>query len=226
MPIHGRDPRDPLEHQSPRPALRVTICQGAPDGDRTLKTLANILWLVFAGIWLFLGYVVAAVLNAIFIITIPFAIQSLKLATFVIWPFGRTVVHRPGASSAASGCGNVIWFIFGGWYMALIHVLTGLLLCIPIITIPFAVQNFKLAALAVAPFGKEIVSNEEAQRRRAHYQAGAARGWQVPPPTAQLSPDGQTWWDGSAWQPAPSPPPLASGSPPALPPPPGNDIAF
>jgi hypothetical protein len=63
----------------------------------------------------------------------------------------------------------------------LIHILTGLLLCLPIITIPFALQNFKLAGLALAPFGKEIVSAAEARRRRAHFQSGAAGGWQVPP---------------------------------------------
>jgi uncharacterized membrane protein YccF (DUF307 family) len=164
-----------------------------------MKTLGNILWLVLAGFWLFVGYVFAALLNAVFIITIPFAIQSLKLAMFVIWPFGRTVVERPGASVAASGCANVIWFIFGGWYLALIHVLTGLLLCIPIITIPFAVQNFKLAALALAPFGKEIVSNDEARRRRTQYQAGAVTGWSPPP---------------------------GAPPPPALPPPTRSDITF
>lgn len=153
-----------------------------------MKTLGNIIWLLFAGIWLFLGYLVAAVLNAIFIITIPFAIQSLKLAMFVIWPFGRTAVDRPGASAFGSGCGNILWFILGGWYMALVHILTGLLLCLPIVTIPFAIQNFKLAGLALAPFGKEIVSNAEAQMRRAHYQSGAAGGWPAAPALPPPSP--------------------------------------
>jgi uncharacterized membrane protein YccF (DUF307 family) len=177
-----------------------------------VKTLANILWLLFAGIWLFIGYVFAAVVMSLLIITIPFAIQSLKLAMFVIWPFGRTIVDKPGASVAASGCANVIWFVFGGWYIALIHVVTGLLLCIPIITIPFAVQNFKLAFLALAPFGKEIVSNEEAQRRRAMYAVG---------------PNGA---DPTPWPAAPPPPgtpyPAAPAAPPALLPPPGKDIGF
>lgn len=177
-----------------------------------MKTFANILWLLFAGIWLFIGYVFAAVVMSLLIITIPFAIQSLKLAMFVIWPFGRTIVDRPGASAATSGCANVIWFIFGGWYIALIHVITGLLLCIPIITIPFAVQNFKLAFLALAPFGKEIVSNEEAQRRRGMYQA-ATIGAQTPP------------WP--AAPPAPGTPyPAAPAVSPALLPPRGNDISF
>jgi uncharacterized membrane protein YccF (DUF307 family) len=176
-----------------------------------VKTFANILRLLFAVIWLFIGYVFAAVVMSLLIITIPFAIQSLKLAMFVIWPFGRTIVDRPGASVAASGCANVVWFIFGGWYMALIHVVTGLLLCIPIITIPFAVQNFKLAFLALAPFGKEIVSNEEAQRRRGMHAAAigaATTSWPAAPP------------------PPGTPYPTAPAVPPALLPPPGKDIGF
>ena len=68
--------------------------------------------------------------------------------------------------------------------MALMHFVTGLLLCIPIITIPLAIQDFKLAGLALAPFGKEIVSHDEAQRRRAYYRTGAATGWQGQPTTA------------------------------------------
>jgi uncharacterized membrane protein YccF (DUF307 family) len=145
-----------------------------------VKTAGNVIWLVLAGIWLFLGYVISGILNCIFIITIPFGVQAFKLAGFALWPFGRTVVARPGASAAASGCGNILWFVLGGWYLALLHFVTGLLLCIPVITIPLAIQDFKLAGLALAPFGKEIVSNAEAQRRRAFYQAGAATGWQAP----------------------------------------------
>src|SRR5579862_5556728 len=135
-----------------------------------MKVVGNIIWFVLAGVWLFIGYVIAGILNCIFIITIPFGVQSFKLASFVIWPFGRTVVGRPGASALGSGCGNILWFVLGGWYMALVHFLTGVLLCIPIITIPLAIQDFKLAGLALAPFGKEIVSTAEAQRRRAYFQ--------------------------------------------------------
>lgn len=101
-----------------------------------MKIAANIIWLVFAGIWLFLGYVVSGILNCLFIITIPFGLQAFKLAGFALWPFGRTAVARPGASAAGSGCGNILWFVLGGWYMALLHFITGLLLCIFIITIP------------------------------------------------------------------------------------------
>ncbi len=80
-------------------------------------------------------------------------------------------MNRPGASAAKSGCGNILWFVLGGWYMALLHFITGLLLCIFIITIPLAIQTFKLAGLALAPFGKEIVSNDEAA------EAGLLQRW-------------------------------------------------
>jgi len=155
-----------------------------------MKTVGNIIWLFLAGIWLFLAYVFAGMLSCIFIITIPFGVQSFKLASFVIWPFGRTVADRPGASALGSGCGNILWFVLGGWYLALTHFVTGVLLCIPIITIPLAVQDFKLAGLALAPFGKEIVSNAEAQQRRAYSKAGAATGWQsgAPLPPSLSSP--------------------------------------
>jgi uncharacterized membrane protein YccF (DUF307 family) len=164
-----------------------------------VKLVGNTIWFVLAGVWLFVAYVVAGILSCVFIITIPFGVQSFKLASFVIWPFGRTAVDRPSASALGSGCGNILWFVLGGWYLALTHFVTGVLLCIPIITIPLAVQDFKLAGLALAPFGKEIVSNHEAQRRRAYYRAGTAAGWQ-----------------GSA----------TTVSPPALPPPSSDDIAF
>jgi uncharacterized membrane protein YccF (DUF307 family) len=153
-----------------------------------MKTVGNIIWLFLAGIWLFIAYVVAGILSCIFIITIPFGVQSFKLASFVIWPFGRTVADRPGASALGSGCGNILWFVLGGWYLALTHFVTGVLLCIPIITIPLAVQDFKLAGLALAPFGKEIVSNAEAQQRRGHSKTGAATGWQSGAPSPPLLP--------------------------------------
>ena len=164
-----------------------------------MKTVGNIIWLLFAGIWLFIAYVVAGIVSCIFIITIPFGVQSFKLASFVIWPFGRTAVARPGASALGSGCGNILWFVLGGWYLALTHFLTGLVLCIFVITIPLAIQDFKLAGLALAPFGKEIVSHAEAQRRGAYSQGGAASGWQA-----------------------------STGAPaaPALPPPAADDISF
>lgn len=122
-----------------------------------MKTLGNILWLVLAGFWLALGYVIAGILNCIIIIGIPFGIQAFKLAGYALWPFGRMVVSRPDRAVAVSVIGNVFWFIFGGWFLLLAHVFTGILLMITIIGIPLGLANFKMAGLALAPFGKQIV---------------------------------------------------------------------
>ena len=123
-----------------------------------MKVVLNLIWLALAGVWLAVGYVLAGLVNVVFIITIPFAIQSFKLAGYALWPFGRVVVQRPGADAALSLLGNVIWFITAGIWLALAHVLTALVLMITIIGIPLGVANLKMAGLALAPFGKQIVS--------------------------------------------------------------------
>jgi uncharacterized membrane protein YccF (DUF307 family) len=122
-----------------------------------MRAAGNILWLALCGIWLFLGYLLAGVINCVFIITIPFGIQAFKLAGFALWPFGRVVVDRPGAGAVASGCGNLIWLLTGGLWLALAHAITGALLCVTVIGIPFGIQSFKLMGLALAPFGKMVV---------------------------------------------------------------------
>lgn len=121
-----------------------------------MRTLLNLLWLVLAGIWLAASYAVAGALMCVLIITIPFGIASFRLAAFVLWPFGRTVVRRPDAGTA-SVIGNVIWFLLVGLGIAVAHVILGLLLCLTIIGIPLGIGNLKLAAVAIAPLGKDIV---------------------------------------------------------------------
>ncbi len=121
-----------------------------------VRTIGNILWLVLAGWWLALGYVVAGVLNILMIITIPFGIASFRLARYSLWPFGRTVV-RDGTTGAMSVLGNILWLVFGGLAMAIGHVVAGVLLCLTIIGIPAGVASFKLAGLAVFPLGARIV---------------------------------------------------------------------
>ena len=96
----------------------------------------------------------------VFIITIPFGIASFRLAAYVLWPFGRTVVRRP-AAGAASTIGNVLWFVLIGLWMAIAHLISGILLCLTIIGIPLGIGNFKLAAVAIAPLGKEIVPTRD-----------------------------------------------------------------
>jgi uncharacterized membrane protein YccF (DUF307 family) len=125
-----------------------------------IRLILNVLWLVLSGIWLALLYFFAGVIMCLLIITIPFGIASFRLAAYVLWPFGRTVVPRPGAG-AASFVGNVIWFILAGLWLAAGHIVTGFALCLTIIGIPFGIANFKLAFVAIAPLGKEIVRSSD-----------------------------------------------------------------
>lgn len=112
-------------------------------------------------------------MNFVFIITIPFAIQSFKLASYALWPFGRAVVKKPDGDAALSLLGNVIWFLFSGFWLALAHVVAGLLLVLTIIGIPLGLASFKMARLAVWPFGKMVVPREQAGRYEI-VQAGPA----------------------------------------------------
>ena len=122
--------------------------------------MLNLLWLVLSGLWLAIGYAVAGLVMCVFIITIPFGIASFRLAAYVLWPFGRTVVRRADAG-AGSALGNFLWFVLVGFWMALAHLFLGLLLCLTVVGIPLGIGNFKLAAVAVAPLGKEIVSTSD-----------------------------------------------------------------
>ena len=121
-----------------------------------MRLILNILWLVLCGFWMALGYLFAALLMFILIITIPFALQAVKLATFALWPFGRTLVKRPDAG-VPSVIGNVLWLLLAGWWLAAGHLITGVLLCLTIIGIPLGLGNFKLIPVSLWPFGREIV---------------------------------------------------------------------
>ncbi len=125
-----------------------------------MRTLLNIVWVIFAGFWLFLGYILAGVLLCIPVITIPWAIAAFRTARYVIWPFGRTVVPKPTAG-VGSFLGNVIWLVFAGWWLALGHIVSGILLCITIIGIPLAIADFKMVPISLMPLGKEIVSTRD-----------------------------------------------------------------
>jgi uncharacterized membrane protein YccF (DUF307 family) len=125
-----------------------------------MRALLNVLWLVLSGLWLAIAYVFVGLVLCILIITIPFGIASFRIAAFVLWPFGRAVVPKPGAG-APSFIGNVIWFILAGIWLALGHLLTGVLLCLTIIGIPLGLGNFKMIPVALAPLGKDIVSTSD-----------------------------------------------------------------
>jgi uncharacterized membrane protein YccF (DUF307 family) len=126
-----------------------------------MRVVLNILWLLLAGLWLAIAYVIAGVVMCITIIGIPFGVQAFKLAAYALWPFGRTLIPRRSAHRALSAVANVLWFILAGWWLALAHLLTGALLCLTIIGIPLGVACFKMAGAALVPFGKEIVRIED-----------------------------------------------------------------
>lgn len=121
-----------------------------------MRTLGNILWFLLAGLWLAIGYAVAGLVAFILIITIPFGIASFRLAGYVVWPFGRTVVWQRQAG-VWSVIGNVIWFLVVGWELALAHLVAGLVLCITIIGIPFGIASWKMIPLALFPLGRQVV---------------------------------------------------------------------
>ncbi|MFF0789718.1 MULTISPECIES: YccF domain-containing protein [unclassified Streptomyces] len=127
---------------------------------KVFNLLLNILWLVFCGFWMAIGYLIAALICFILIITIPFGIASLRIAGFVLWPFGRTTVERPGAG-AGSFIGNVIWVIFAGWWLALGHLITSIPLFVSIIGIPFGWANLKLIPISLMPLGREVVETDQ-----------------------------------------------------------------
>ena len=130
------------------------------DRPRTLlfvNTLLNLIWLVLSGFWMALGYFLAGVIFCITVIGIPFGIAAFRIGLYALWPFGRTVVDKPTAG-AGSLIGNIFWLILAGWWLALGHLFTGILLCITIIGIPLGLASFKLIPVSLLPLGKDIVS--------------------------------------------------------------------
>jgi len=124
-----------------------------------VRTLLNLIWLLFGGIWLAAGYAVAGVLLCVLIVTIPFGVAAFRMASYALWPFGRAVVRAPGAG-AASVLGNVLWSVLAGWWLALGHLLTAVAQALTIIGIPLAVANLKLLPVSISPFGTEIVRSD------------------------------------------------------------------
>ena len=121
-----------------------------------MKILGNIIWLLFGGIFTSIGYVISSLCLMITIIGIPFGLQTLKLAMLALWPFGSKVHDNGHSGGCLTLIMNILWIIFGGFLICLSHLFWGLLFCITIIGIPFGLQHFKLASLALTPFGKTI----------------------------------------------------------------------
>ncbi|QBI54671.1 YccF domain-containing protein [Streptomonospora litoralis] len=124
-----------------------------------LRLVLNVVWLVVAGLWLALGYVVAGIVCCILIVTIPFGIASFRMAAYALWPFGRELARRPGAGGASTAL-NVVWLIVAGWWLALGHIGTALALAVTVVGIPLAWASLKMIPVALAPFGNEIVDSD------------------------------------------------------------------
>lgn len=131
-----------------------------------MRILGNVIWFLLAGWELFIAYAVAGLVAVVLIVTIPFGVASFRLAGYVVWPFGRTVVTKDSAG-VGSAVGNVVWLVLFGWWLALLHILAGLLMMITIIGIPFGVASWKMVPLALWPLGREVVPIEVAEYRDA-----------------------------------------------------------
>lgn len=121
-----------------------------------MKILGNIIWFIFGGVFIAIEYLVASIFLFITIIGIPFGLQTLKLAGIALWPFGKEIKKSSEGFSILSTIMNIIWFFIGGIWIALSHLTFGILFSITIIGLPFGLQHFKLAKLALIPFGREI----------------------------------------------------------------------
>ena len=122
-----------------------------------MNLLANLIWLLFGGLWSALGYVFGGCMLCLTIVGIPFGLQCFKVAGVVLWPFGKEIVSSSNNMGCLTVVLNLIWLIFGGFWIAVIHLVFGILLCITIIGIPFGRQHFKLIELSLMPFGKRII---------------------------------------------------------------------
>ena len=121
-----------------------------------MRTLLNLIWLVFGGLWLALGYALAGVLLCVLIVTIPLGVASFRMASYALWPFGRAVVRKEGAG-AGSAILNVVWIVLAGWWLALAHLVTAVAQAVTIIGIPLAIANLKMLPISLVPYGKQIV---------------------------------------------------------------------
>ena len=122
-----------------------------------MRTILNIIWVIFGGFWLFLGYFLAGVIACVLVITIPIGVASFRIAGYALWPFGREVVPTRSAG-VVSGIANVVWFLVAGLWLALGHLITAALQAITIIGIPLAVANIKMIPVTCFHYGKQVVS--------------------------------------------------------------------
>jgi uncharacterized membrane protein YccF (DUF307 family) len=137
-----------------------------------IALVLNVLWMIFGGIWMAVGWLVAAVIMAITLIGIPWAWAAFNIASYTLLPFGRKAVSRAeylGKEDTGTGplgfLGNIVWLVLAGWWLALGHLITAFLLAITVIGIPFAWAHLKLAGIALWPIGKMIVDADDTSFR-------------------------------------------------------------
>jgi len=121
-----------------------------------LRAILNVIWLVLCGVEMAIAYVLAGLVAFVLIITIPFGIAAFRIAGYVLWPFGRTIDRRPEAG-LGSLIGNILWIVLFGWWLAVGHLVTGVLLCLTIIGIPLGLASFKIIPITLLPLGVRIV---------------------------------------------------------------------
>ena len=121
-----------------------------------MNTLGNIIWLLFGGLIIAIEYFIISILFFVTIIGIPFGFQTLKMGTLALWPFGKTTKVIESKNGCLSTVMNLIWLLTGGIWISLSHVILGIIFTITLIGIPFGKQHFKLASIALTPFGREI----------------------------------------------------------------------
>ena len=128
------------------------------DGDSD-ATLLNVLWIVFGGLHMAIAWLIASLIMVITIVGIPWARAALTIAVYTLLPFGHTVVERPNSigSGPLGFLGNLIWLVLAGWWLALAHIVTAILLAVTIIGIPFAWAHLKLAGISLWPVGRDVV---------------------------------------------------------------------
>jgi len=140
-----------------------------------IRLILNLIWLILCGWWMAIIYVLAGLIAFVLIITIPFGIAAFRIAGYVIWPFGRSIVMRREAG-VGSLIGNILWIILFGWWLAIGHLTSGITLCLTIIGIPLGLANFKMIPISLLPLGVQIVPSDE-------LYPGYSRGAQAGPPT-------------------------------------------
>lgn len=121
-----------------------------------MKIIGNLIWFIFGGLLLAIEYFIAALVFCITIVGIPFGLQLFKMASLALWPFGREVYNKETSSGCLNTIMNIFWILTFGIVLAIEHLLLGIIFCVTIVGIPFGMQHFKLAAIALIPFGREI----------------------------------------------------------------------